>query len=129
MIDVENVSCVYPLNRDIDDRDILEFLDLPWTKEMKYFLRTHTSQDRPKFIKNTASENKKFLKLLNVMRNVIPARTAPNSSKIRQVKIQIICKPVNVARNVLRTHSLNFYNALSLQILRHTCNGHRGTGK
>jgi hypothetical protein len=60
VMDVENISCVYPLNRDIDGRDILEFLDLPWTKEMKYFLRTHTSQDRPRFIKNTASKNTIF---------------------------------------------------------------------
>ncbi len=69
VMEVGHISCVYPFNRDIDDRDILEFLDLPWTKEMKYFLRTHTSQDRPKFIKNTASETTFFV-TFNVLRTL-----------------------------------------------------------
>ena len=34
-------------------RSILKFLDLPWTKEMKHFLLTHTSRDKPRLVKNT----------------------------------------------------------------------------
>ena len=41
-------------------RSILKFLDLPWTKEMKHFLLTHTSRDKPRLVKNTVGYRVQF---------------------------------------------------------------------
>jgi hypothetical protein len=39
----------------LTSRSILKFLNLPWTKEMKYFLVTHTNREKPRIVMNSVS--------------------------------------------------------------------------
>jgi hypothetical protein len=53
----------------LTSRSILKFLNLPWTKEMKYFLVTHTNREKPRIVMNSVSI---FVVLAYCIRNIYP---------------------------------------------------------